>query len=84
MEYPKTSCKLSKTITQTKKVGSEKNSNHPLYCETNESENFLNKKNVKMTKWSHADRGYASTYNVGILNSFNPELQLKDLYTKIN
>ena len=25
----------------------------------------------------HAFKGYASTYNVGILNSFNPKLQLK-------
>ena len=35
---------------ETKKVGSEKNSGSPLYCETNESENFLNMKNVKMNK----------------------------------
>ena len=44
------SCKLSKTIMETKKVGSEKNSGSPLYSETNESENFLNMKNVKMNK----------------------------------
>ena len=30
----------------------------------------------KITKWVHAFKGYASSYNVGILNSFNPELQL--------
>ena len=28
-------------------------------------------------KQSHTYRGYASTYNVEILNIFNPELQLK-------
>ena len=32
------------------------------------------KKNTKITKRSHAYRGYASTYNVEYLNSFNPEL----------
>ena len=36
------------------------------------------KKNVKMTKWCHAYKGYASTYIVEILNSFIPDLQLKD------
>ena len=34
-------------------------------------------KNVTITKWVHAFKGYASTYNVGISNSFNPKLQLK-------
>ena len=29
-------------------------------------------------KWYHTYRGHASTYNAEILNSFNPELQLKD------
>ena len=42
------------------------------------SENFLNEKNVKITKRKDAFKGFASTYNVEILNSFNPELQLKD------
>ena len=37
----------------------------------------MNEKNIK-TKWEHAFKGYASTYNVEILKSFNPELQLKD------
>ena len=31
-----------------------------------------------MTKRSHAYQRYASSYNFNILNSFNPELQLKD------
>ena len=34
--------------------------------------------NTKTTKWSHFYKGYASTYNVSILNSFNPELQLQN------
>ena len=37
----------------------------------------MNEKNVKITKRSHAFKRYASSY-VEILNSFNPELQLKD------
>ena len=40
-------------------------------------------KNVKATKWSRAFKGYASTYNVEILNYFNPELQLKDTESPI-
>ena len=39
---------------------------------------FWTKKKVKITKQAHAFKAYASPYNVGILNSFNPELQLKD------
>ena len=38
----------------------------------------MSNKNVTVTKRSHAYRGYASTYNVKILNYFNPGLQLKD------
>ena len=34
--------------------------------------------NAQITKWSHAYKGYASYYNVEILNSYNPEIQLKD------
>ena len=49
-----------------------------VYSETKECENVLNEKNVKKTKRSHAYGGYASTYNVEILNSFNPDLPLKD------
>ena len=40
-------------------------------------------KDVKIMKRSHAYRGYASTYNAEILNSFNPELQLKDFESEI-
>ena len=53
-------------------------SNSSLYSDTKKDEIFFNnKKNVAITKWVHAFKGYASTYNVGILNSFNPKLQLK-------
>ena len=34
-------------------------------------------------KKGHAFKGFASTYNVEILNSFNPELQLKDTESAI-
>ena len=40
--------------------------------------NFLNEKNVKITEWEHAFKGYASTYDIDVLNLFNTELQLKD------
>ena len=33
---------------------------------------------LKITKQSHAYKSYASTLNVDLLNSFNPELLLKD------
>ena len=44
--HPKTSHKLSKTIIQAEKVSS----NSPLYSDTKKRENFLNKKNMKITK----------------------------------
>ena len=59
-------------------IGTGKNSTTPFYSETKKSENFLNKENIKITKRKHAFKGFASTYNVEILNYFNPELQLKD------
>ena len=37
----------------------------------------MNEKNVKITKLAHSFKGYESSYNVEILNLFNPELQLK-------
>ena len=39
---------------------------------------FLNEKNVKITKGALVFKGYASSYNVEILSSFNPELELRD------
>ena len=51
----------------------------PLYSNTTKSEPFFDKKmTLKITKQSHAFKGYASSYNVKTLNSFNSELQLKD------
>ena len=43
----------------------------------------MNEKSIKIAKREHAFKGYASTYNVEILNSFNPELQLKDIESAI-
>ena len=57
--------------------------NPTLYSETKKSEKFLNEKNVKITKRVHAFKGFVSSYNVEILNSFNPELQLKDTESAI-
>ena len=47
------------------------------------SNNFLNEKNVKITKQAHTFKSFASNYNVKILNSFNPELQLKGIKSAI-
>ena len=46
-------------------------------------EKFFNEKNVKVTKRKNAFKGYASTYIVETSNSFNPELQLKDVESAI-
>ena len=43
----------------------------------------MNERNVRITKRIHADGSYASTYNVEILNSSNPELQLKETVSAI-
>ena len=72
--HPKTSHRLFKTVKNTQRVGADSS----LYSET-KTENILNKKNVKITKQSYACRGNASTFNVEILNYFNPELQLKGI-----
>ena len=40
-------------------------------------ENFLNETKVKLAKRAYAFKGYASSYTIHILNSFDPELQLK-------
>ena len=47
------------------------------------SENFLNKKALNTAKREHAFKGFAVTYNAEILNSFNPEVQLKDTESAI-
>ena len=38
----------------------------------------MDKKSVKITKQAHDFKGYASSHNVEIFNSFDAELQLKD------
>ena len=43
----------------------------------------MNEKNIKITKTEHAFKGFASTCNVEILNSFELELQLKDTESAI-
>ena len=45
-----------------------------LYIVIQISENFLNEKNVKITKRENAFKDFASIYNVKILISFNPEV----------
>ena len=75
-ELSKTLHKLSKIIREAKKVGS----NNSLYKDIKESRNFLNE---KITNREHAFKAYASAYNVEILNSFNPELQLKNTESAI-
>ena len=43
----------------------------------------MNKNKVKIRKPEHAFKGFVSIYNAEILNSFNPELQLKDTESAI-
>ena len=76
--HPSAIHKSCKVIRQAKKVGSDKNSPILWYNETTKHENSFNEKNTKITKRSHAYKGYASTYNVELLNSFNPNLQFKN------
>ena len=38
---------------------------------------------MKITKRAHAFKGNGSSYNVETLNSFNPELQLRDTQSAI-
>ena len=68
-------------------VGTSQNSASLSYSETTESKKFFDEKkttkNVKITKQSYVYIGDASTYNVDILNFFNPELQLKDAVSAI-
>ena len=56
--------------------GTTGNPASPLYKDTRKSEHFLSKKHIKITKREDDFQGFASTYNVGILNSFNPDLQI--------
>ena len=56
-EHQKTLHKLSKTIRKGEKV----DSNSSLYSDTKKRANFLNEKNIKITKREHAFKGYANT-----------------------
>ena len=78
-KHPKTLHKLSKAIRQAEKVGSSSSS----YSDTKKWKLFKQKNHVKITKLAHAFKSFASSYNVEILNSFNPELQLKDIESAI-
>ena len=44
---------------------------------------FWMKKKAKITKWSHAYKGYPYTNNAEIWNYFNPQLRLKDIESAI-
>ena len=74
-EHAKSSHKLSKIIGQGKKVSQVADASKispVLYIVTKTRENFFNEKNSKIAKQFHACKDYASSYNVDILNSFNP------------
>ena len=60
-------------------VGTGKNPTTPSHSEMKK----VNKKNIKTTKREHAFKGFASTYNVEVLNSFKTELQLKNTESAI-
>ena len=62
-----------------KKVGS----NSSLYSDTTKSNFFLSEKYVKITKRVHAFKGYANTYNVQTLNSFN-DLKILNLQLEVS
>ena len=64
-------------------VGTGKNPTTPLYSETKKKLKYFEQKNIEITKIEHAFKGFASNYNVEILNSFNPELQLTDTESAI-
>ena len=54
-----------------------------LYSDRKKVKLFSTKKKVKITKRERAFKGYASTYNVEILKSVNPEVHLKDTASAI-
>ena len=99
IEYPKTSRKLSQTIKQSKRVsqiGSGKSSNSPSSNKTKKkSRIFFDQKNVKITKQSHALKGYASfdnneiliilalNYNLKVLNLQKNKNKLIDLASNL-
>ena len=58
-------------------------SNSSLYSDTKQSQHFLNEKNVKVTKRAMLKVIQVLIYNIEILDSFNPELKLKDTESAI-
>ena len=50
---------------------------------TQKSANFMNEKTVKITKRADTFKDYAGTYNVEILDSFNPKQQPNDTESAI-
>ena len=65
--------KIIKILRQAEKVYS----NSSLYSDTKKWKCFK-QKYVKVTKGAHSFKGYASTHDVEISNSFNSKIQLKD------
>ena len=64
--------------------GRGKNPTTPLYSDPKKNVKFFwTKKKIKITKREHFLKGFSSTYNAEILNSFIPELQLKDTESSI-
>ena len=68
---------MSKTIRQAERV-LQVSSTSSLYNDTEKSEKFFKRRKCENNKRAHAFKGYASFYNIEILNSFNLELQIKD------
>ena len=54
-----------------------------LYSVTKKNENFLNRKKYIKIKRGLAFKGFASTHNIKIFNSFKPKLQLGDTESTI-
>ena len=85
--YKKWKQKISKKVKnnclQTRGFWKPKNCWYKIICYRTFECGNLNKKNRKITTREHALKGYTSTYNVEILNSFYPKLQLKDTESAI-
>ena len=64
---------MFKTMRQAEKM-SQVGSNSSL-C--NNTKKWKFKKKLKIKRQTHAFKGYANSSHVEVLNSFNPELQLK-------
>ena len=68
-------------------IGKDKNPTAAFHSETKIPKTFFDQtktiKKAKATKQPHAFKNYTQTYNVEILNSFYPELQLKNTESAI-